>query len=128
MIGVDTNVIVRYLVQDDPAQSRRATALFEREGEQFHLGQIVLCELVWVLSFAYGYRRGQIVPVLRQLLRTAQFEIEAPDIVRRAVEDYARGKGDFADLLIRERNEAAGCGSTVTFDRKLQRVQGFGAP
>jgi len=129
MIGIDTNVLVRYLVQDDPTQSRRATAFFESErNATFFLSTVVLCETVWVLSFAYGYRRAQIVAVLRQILRTAQFVVEAPESARRALERYEQGHGDFADFSILESCRAVGCETVATFDRKLQRTPGFSSP
>lgn len=129
MIGVDTNVLVRYLVQDDPDQSRRATAFFEREqDESFFLSSVVLCETVWVLSFAYRYRRGRIAAVLRQILRTSQFEVEEPESARRALDLYEQGQGDFADFVILERCHTAGCDTVATFDRKLQRSAGFSSP
>ena len=79
MIGLDTNVLVRYLTQDDPAQARKATQVIEagvEQGEGFYLTSIVLCELVWVLEDAYGYNRGDIQAVLDRILRTAQFRFD----------------------------------------------------
>lgn len=73
MIGLDTNVLVRYIVQDEPAQARSATQLIERVLTPEHPGfvnYVVICELVWVLESAYGFARAQIIPVLRQLLAT----------------------------------------------------------
>lgn len=129
MTGVDTNVLVRYLVQDDAAQARKAAAFLERENASgFFLGQVVLCELVWVLSFAYGYRKVEIMAVLRQLLRTAQFVIEGPEAVRRAIDRYDQGSGDLSDFLILESALEGGCDSVVTFDRKLHRTPGFSSP
>jgi predicted nucleic-acid-binding protein len=122
MKGIDTNVLVRYLTQDEPAQSRKAN-VFLREtssrGERCFIGSVVLCELVWVLRGAYGYGRAEICMVLEKLLSTAEFSIEDKEIAYRALEDYRTG-GDFADHLIGWRNLKAGCDVTVTFDRALK--------
>ena len=79
MIGLDTNVLVRYLVQDDPGQSRKATQVIAKRCTRDDLGfinRIVLCELVWVLKSASGYSIDTIVPVLEKLLRTSQLKTE----------------------------------------------------
>lgn len=131
MIALDTNVLVRYLVEDDPRQAAAAAELINRtiaRGEQLFIPQIVLCELVWVLSFAYEFGRGEIATALRQIRRGAQIAIEAPDQVREAIEAYARGKGDFADHLIAERAMAEGCTKVFTFNRALHSDSRFEAP
>lgn len=123
MIGLDTNVLVRYLTQDDPAQARRAGALVAgavAKGERCFLAVVVLCELVWVLRGAYGLDKPAVVAVLDRMLSTVQFEIEQKDVVRRALEDYRSGRGDFADYMIGQRNLDAGCSETATFDRLLK--------
>lgn len=122
MIAVDTNVLVRFLVEDDREQTAIASAIVERAidaDEPLFVPQIVLCELVWVLSHAYRFRRADILNLLQQLRRGAQVTIERPDEVRRAIESYAAGRGDFADYLIAERAMASGCSAVLTFDRAL---------
>ena len=122
MIALDTNVLVRYLVEDDPGQSAQAARLIEgsiEREEKLFLSQIVLCELVWVLSFAYDFSRAEIATVLNGLRRGAQLTVQGPDDVRRAVDSYSAGKGDFADYLIAEAAFAHGCSSVATFDRAL---------
>jgi predicted nucleic-acid-binding protein len=126
LIGLDTNVLARYLVEDDPEQSRRATLLVDRalaEGERLFVTQIVLCELVWVLDSAYGYPRQEIVSVLRDLLRTRQLVIEDLDSTRKALERYAAKGGDFADFLIVERCRRAGCARVASFDGGLGKAE-----
>lgn len=111
MIGLDTNVLVRYLVEDDPDQEARATALIERaleEGERLFLPQVVLCEVVWVLDRAYGFTHGEIVEVFRNLLQARQLVIEDLDTARRSLDRFADRGGDIADYLIVERCRAAG--------------------
>jgi predicted nucleic-acid-binding protein len=124
VIGLDTNILARYLTQDDPAQSRRANTVIAeaiRRGDRCAVNTIVLCELVWVLRDAYGFDRGTVVTTLEKMLDTAQFVIEDRDVVRRALADYRQGPGDFSDYLIGWRNRQAGCSETATFDRALRR-------
>ena len=128
MIGLDTNILARYLTQDDPAQSRRANAVIteaSRRGDRCAINTIVLCELVRVLRHAYGVDRDAVVATLEKILDTAQFVIEDKDLVRRALADYRQGPGDFSDYLIGWRNRHAGCSETVTFDRALSRSELF---
>jgi predicted nucleic-acid-binding protein len=119
LIGLDTNVLVRYLVEDDPEQSPRATALVERaleQGQRLFVPQIVLCELVWVLDSVYRYPLERITTVLRDLLRARQLVIEDLDSARKALDRYSARGGDFADYLIVERCRAAGCERVASFD------------
>ena len=128
MIGIDTNVLVRYIVQDDPRQSRSATRFIESSctnDTQGLISHIVLCEFVWVLATAYGYERRDIVRVLEQLLRIAQFRIVDPQIVWRAFRDYRDHGADFSDHLIGRLHAALGCERTVTFDRAAAAADGF---
>ena len=123
MIGLDTNVLVRYLVKDEKKQAARATAYIRKaidEGEMCFISSIVLCELVWVLESAYDYERKEIFSILEKILLTKQLEVESQDMVRQAVHEYRQGSGDLADYLIGRTNQAHGCGHTVTFDRALK--------
>jgi predicted nucleic-acid-binding protein len=131
MIALDTNVLVRFLVKDDPAQSARAERLIVRtlaNGDAVFVSPIVLCECVWVLSTSYGFARREIVDALELLFRARGVQIAADKQVHLALQAYARGKGDFADYLIREEARAAGVESVTTFDRALLREKGFVAP
>jgi predicted nucleic-acid-binding protein len=128
MIGLDTNVVVRYLTQDHAAQSKRATEAIENavdRGDRIFLSGVVLCELVWVLEGAYGYKRGDIAVALEHILRTAQFDFDHKDQIWQAWQDYRTGKGDFADYLIGRIGQAAGCSETLTFDRSLRESSLF---
>jgi predicted nucleic-acid-binding protein len=122
--GLDTNVLVRYLVRDEPAQAARATRELERD-ERFLVDGIVLCELVWVLETGYGFSRRDIAATLEKVLATAQFEIESKDLALAALDDFRRSTADFSDCLLGRRNRAAGATETVTFDRGLRRLEGF---
>ena len=128
MIGLDTNVLVRYLVQDDPAQARLATAAIESaagRGERMRVNATTLCELVWVLESAYEQARADVARALEQIVRTADFDLEHLDHVRTAIKVYRSTSADFADALIGLVNEAAGCEHTITFDRSLKRIPQF---
>jgi len=121
--GLDSNVVVRYLTQDDPAQARRAGAIIEgtlAKGGNCYLSVIVLCEIAWVLRGAYGLEKKPILLAFDQILETAGFLVEDRDLVREAVEQFRIGRGDFADYALGVRNQAAGCSDTVTFDRSLR--------
>ena len=124
MIGVDTNVLVRYLTQDDAGQARRSGEILER-ADTVHLDDIVLCELVWVLRSAYRYGKNAIVGVLDQILSTATFSFEDRALLRVALDAYRDGGADFADYVIGLRNARAGCDHTVSLDRALRGERGF---
>ncbi len=129
MRGLDTNVLLRVLTGDDPTQSPRASSLLadaEARGERFHVSTTVLCELVWALrGGAYRQGREAIVQALEALLASGLFEVQRRDLVRRAVDDYRAGPGDFADYLISWQDDAAGCVGTLTFDRALEGCERF---
>ena len=131
MIGLDTNVLVRYLTEDDPGQARRAAMLLEGvtgSEERLFVSHIVLCELTWVLRGAYGRPKQDVVRALEGLISSAQLLVEDSALAHRALERYRYGKADFADYVVAERAWAAGCSEIATFDRKLLGEDGFVAP
>ena len=128
MIGLDTNVLVRHLVQDDPGQSRKATQVITKRctrDDPGFINRVVLCELVWVLESAYGYSKDTIVAVLEKLLRTSQLKIEDVQAAWTAFRMYQKGKADFADCLLGATNRLGGCEETVTFDQTASKLEGF---
>ena len=131
MIAIDTNVLVRFLVEDDPEQSRRAAELFRRSVEQdlvIFVPDVVLVETVWVLERSYHMRRNEILPALRRLLAAREVSFASSDRLDRALRDWERGRGGFADYVIREQAREAGCSVVATFDRALLGEPGFAAP
>ena len=131
MIGLHTNVLVRFIVEDDARQTARAAALIERvvaAGESLFVSDVVLCELVWVLTASYHVPRATVATTLRELLRAKHLAFTATDRLARAVAAFEAGKGDFADYVIREHAVAAGCDRVATFDRALLRDAGFASP
>ena len=122
MIGIDTNVLVRYLTQDDPVQAGKVDAFVAtaiEEGSRLHVDDIVLVEMVWVLRAAYRLSKPTIAEALDKVLSTAIFSFDDREVLRAALTDYLAGPGDFSDYLIGRRNARAGCEHTVTFDRPL---------
>jgi predicted nucleic-acid-binding protein len=128
LIGIDTNVLVRYLTQDDPAQARKVdtflTATLE-DGDRLHVDDIVLCEVVWVLRAAYRLGKPAIAGALEKIMNTAMFSFEDRELLQAALTDYLAGPGDFSDYLIGRRNSRAGCEHTVTFDGPLNKESHF---
>ena len=123
MKGLDTNVLIRYLTQDDPKQAALATHAIEEaaaKGEKLLLQPLVFCELIWVLESAYGFLKADILKVLERVLRTAQFEISEKDLLWSALADYRSGKGDFSDYYLGRANATAGAKLTLSFDSALK--------
>ncbi len=118
MIGLDTNVLVRYIMQDDPKQSPKASALIEslNADSPGFITLVSIVELYWVLTSSYGLTGQQVKQVLEVLLRTKQIIVDRADQVLRALRVFDDGKADFADCLIERTAAAAGCGQTMTFD------------
>ena len=128
MIALDTNVLIRFLVEDDPVQCRQAKALVQRaidSAEPCFVPEVVLCEVVWVLETSYRIQRPEIAVVLGQLLLAQHLTFPSTERLRRALAAYTSGRGGFADYLIREAALEEGCESVATFDRALLREVGF---
>lgn len=130
MIGFDTNVVVRYLTQDDPQQSRRATQIFGHQlttVEPGFLSVVTMVETLWVLGRAYGFIGQEIAAAVELLLQTDVLVIENEREVFTAMIALNLGRGDFADALITALGAKAGCACTLTFDHKAVRLSGFHA-
>ena len=128
MIGLDTNVVVRYLTQDDPVQSRRATQIFENQLttlEPGFLSVVTMVETVWVLDRAYGFIDQEIAAALERMIQTDVLLIENEQEVFTAMTALKQGRGTFADALIAALGAKAGCKHTLTFDQKALRLAGF---
>jgi predicted nucleic-acid-binding protein len=128
MIAIDTNVLIRFLLDDDPAQGARVDRLIEdavRRDEKLFLGHIVLCETVWVLQDLLHVPKPELLTLFEYVLTTGFFEIQAEQVVKAALAAYRNGKADFADYLIGEVGLSEGCSITATFDRGLRGAAGF---
>lgn len=127
MIGLDTNVLVRYVTQDDPVQSPKASELIESL-TAFSPGFVSLVsvvELVWVLQSCYPSAKNDIVTVLETLLSTRELNIEHAKIIWRALRRFTASKADFADCLIERCAHGAGCEYTATFDLNAAKAAGM---
>lgn len=128
MKGLDTNVLIRYLVQDDAKQAAAASRFIEghcTEGNPCFVGHITLCEVAWVLESNYGQDRAAIAEVIEQLLQVSQLEVMEPSVVWKALKDYKSSNADFPDHLTARVNESVGCEMTVTFDKKASKQPAF---
>ena len=119
MIGLDTNVVVRYIMQDDPKQSSLAATLIEKltVDDPGFVPLVVVIELVWVLSSSFELARAQITAALEILLQTKEIQVERAEVVWRALRVYQGSSADFADCMVERSAAAAGCLRTMTFDR-----------
>ena len=118
MIGLDTNILVRYIMQDDPRQSPKATRLIEalsNESPGF-VPLVAIVELVWVLGSSYDLGREQVASALELLLRSKELIVDRADQVVKALRVFKLGSADFADCLIERIASSAGCTATMTFD------------
>lgn len=125
MIGLDTNVLVRFLTQDDPKQSAKANRVINQELSEKNQGFVshpVLMELIWVLRFSYDQSKETLIHVIENLLVTKQLQIERADLVYLALQKYVNGQADFSDALIYMLAESAGCEKTLTFDKKSKSI------
>ena len=124
MIGLDTNVIVRYLTQDDPVQSPKATELIERgltEEEPGFVSVVAMAETAWVLERVYGRTAEEIAAVIERMLEVEVLVVESEQEVFTAMIAVKEGRGSFADALIGALGARADCSHTVTFDQKALR-------
>lgn len=123
MIAIDTNVLLRYLVNDEPEQAKRVARLFEDELSATSPGfvsLVVVCELVWALKRTFAIERDVVVATVLELLQTPRLVVEESDLVEAA----ARGSGDIADSIIHGIGMRSGCSHTLTFDKRFARLDG----
>ena len=128
MKGIDTNILLRLFVGDDPKQQRQALAFIETNLEAdgpFYVNRVVICEFAWSLARLYGYDRAQISIALERLILTSAFLVEDAALIHDAIGVYKSG-GDFADAVVAASNFEAGCTSTITLDATAaRRIDGF---
>jgi predicted nucleic-acid-binding protein len=128
MIGLDTNVVIRYLVQDDPVQTAIANRIFDKEISAANKGLIcpvVLCEIVWVLLRSYKQKKEKVQEVIRTLLLTDNIEMQHRDSIWKALREFEQGTADFSDFLIAHINRECGASVTLTFDRSASQYRLF---
>jgi predicted nucleic-acid-binding protein len=128
MIGIDTNILLRLIVADEPKQALSARDFIQENcnsEEPGFVSNVVLVELAWTLAKVYGFTRDRIADAVEQILETAQLDVESSTDVAAAVKIYRAGPANFADCLLGRTNLTAGCTYTITFDRKAAKVPGF---
>lgn len=127
MIGLDTNVLVRYVTQDDPVQSAKASELIESltTASPGFVSMVSIVELVWVLQSCYQSAKSDVVTVLETLLRTRELTVEHGEIIWQALRKFVANKADFTDCLIERCAHAAGCKYTATFDLNAIKTTGM---
>ena len=128
MIGLDSNVVVRYLAQDDAVQSAKATQLFEHgltEEEPGFVSVVTMAETAWVLERIYGLTAGELAAAIERMLQVNVLVVENEQEVFTAMTAVKEGRGSFADALIGALGAKMGCSHTVTFDRKALRLPDF---
>jgi predicted nucleic-acid-binding protein len=131
MLGLDTNVLIRYLVQDDQRQYEKARRLIHREaskGEPVLVSLLLLLEIEWVLRSRYGLSKVEILAAFSALLEAADLAFEDETSVEYALYSWKDSAADFADCLLEARNRRLGCRATATFDGKALKLAGFISP
>jgi len=128
MLGIDTNVLVRFLLRDDEAQFQKANKLIQWEvtaGRGVLVSQLVLLETEWVLRSRYGFSKIQLLEVIASLLDTRDIQLEDEQSVEEAIYQWKDANADFADCLIAARHRRLGCSATATFDARAVKLTGF---
>lgn len=119
MIGLDTNILVRFIAEDHPAQTAAATKLIDSlsSDDPGYLSLVVIAKLVWVLQFTYGFDKQEIERVVERLLRSKELVLENKEAVSQALIRFRSSRADFADCLIDRCSRSAGCQYVLTFDK-----------
>lgn len=126
-IGSDTNILVRYLTNDDPEQADKVEKLFSsmRKGDTLVINDIVVAELDWVLTSVYKYSKEEFLKAVNQLFETHCITFNSPLLVKKACEMYANSNADFSDCYLGVTNLNSGCETTYTFDKKAAKLSSF---
>jgi len=120
MLGIDTNVLVGYLIRDDERQFEKVRKLIKREivaGRQVLVSQLAFLETEWVLRSRYGLSKTEIVSAISGLLGAADVKIEDEATVEEAIYIWKENSADFADCFIGAKNRRLGCSATATFEK-----------
>jgi len=130
MLGIGTNVLVRFVVRDDESQYEKVRRLIRRQlqaGEPVFVSQLVLLETEWVLRSRYDIQKDSMITVITGLLDSLDVQLEDEPSIEAAVNVWKESTAGFADCLIGVRNQRLGCISTATFDAKARKLPGFSA-
>lgn len=124
MYAIDTNVLVRIIIQDDEVQMKKAVKYVEECGDVF-ISLIVLCEFSWVVTSVYEFDKHNLLDVIENILRTEQFSVQEPDSVREALNEYKKSNADFSDCLIGAIAKNHRCANVATFDKRAAKSTFF---
>lgn len=122
--GLDTNIVVRFLVKDDEAQAQRVYALFkkiEKNREKAYLSLLVIQETIWVLESAYHYKRDNIIDAIKDFKELSFIKCESEEVIIKFLEDAEKSSCDLSDLLIAHILKSNGCDKAYTFDKKASK-------
>jgi len=128
MIGLDTNILIRYFTQDDLEQAQIIEEIIDNYANSpnsLFVNNIVMCELIWVLEKGYKYNKAEIAKVIKQMLSTEEFAFENQKLLWLALNQFTHNKLDFSDALIGELNKEQGCLATLTFDKNAIKASNF---
>jgi predicted nucleic-acid-binding protein len=127
MTGLDTNVLVRYLVKDDPRQTAKATSIIENRvcSDTGFVSLVTMIETVWVLERSYNFSPQEISEAIEVILQIDSIFVQNEREVFSALALLQEGRGSFADALVGALGTWSGCTTTLTFDRKASRLPGF---
>ncbi len=128
MIGIDTNILVRYFTQDNVEQAQIVEQVinsYATSPNSLFINNIVMCELIWVLERGCKYSKEAIGAVIKQMLSTEEFAFENQELLWLALNQYNHNKLDFSDALIGEINKEFGCSKTLTFDQAAIKANNF---
>ena len=128
MIGIDSNVLIRFIVKDDPVQAETAAKklrAIRASGDRAFVNAVVLCETLWVLDSVYGYPRDLIAQAVERIFQIKHFALEHADLIRPTLHDYRLSRIGFADCLIGRINADAGCAKTLSYDKATARLPHF---
>lgn len=130
MLGIDTNVLVRFLTKDEPEQYEKARRIIRRGANDpggIYVNQLVLLETEWVLRSAYGFSKAEVATAISALLDAQELVFEDEPAIEEALFTWKKSSADFADCLIGAKNRRAGCTVTAIFDAKAAKLPGFAA-
>jgi predicted nucleic-acid-binding protein len=127
VIGLDTNVLVRYLTQDDPVQASKAVRVLDAlsQANPGYISLVVVVELVWVLKLSYAFTKGELITVVDDLLHSKELIMERADLVSSALRLFKNSRAGFSDCIIVRCHESDECEYTLTFDRTAAELAGM---
>ena len=131
MLAIDTNILIRFILRDDPNQAQLADRVFLKaieDGDEIFVSDITLCELAWVLKRTFKFDWGQILKVLRNIYETDIIRFSSEDRVVNSLDSYETGRADFADYLILQHCKAVGAQNLISFDKAALGEPGFVSP